>query len=86
MVYSLAIMFPYMVAELSALQQVINLLAGTDGLPVIIAEVTVTTIYTCKSLKISTLFLSMYFLIRFYDIKLSGGLGSPSPQITFREL
>lgn len=63
MVHSLAIMFLYMVAELSALQQVINLLAGIDGLPVIIVEVIVTTIYTCKSLYMSTLFLSIHLLI-----------------------
>ena len=63
MVLSLAIMFLYMVAELSALQQVINLLAGIDGLPVIIVEVIVTTIYTCKSLYMSTLFLSIHLLI-----------------------
>lgn len=43
---TLAIMFLYMVAELSALQQVIGTLAGIDGLPVIIVQVIVTTIYT----------------------------------------
>ena len=37
-----------MVAELSALQQVINALTGLDGLPVVIVECAVTTIYTCK--------------------------------------
>lgn len=42
----MAIMFLYMVAELSALQQVIGTLAGIDGLPVIIVQVIVTTIYT----------------------------------------
>lgn len=39
-------MFLYMVAELSSLQQIINLLTGLDGLPVVIVEVVVTTIYT----------------------------------------
>lgn len=41
-------MFLYMVAELSALQQVINSLTGLDPLPVMIVEVVVTTIYTCE--------------------------------------
>lgn len=35
-----------MVAELSALQQIVNLLTGLDGLPVVIVECVVTTIYT----------------------------------------
>ncbi|OAX82247.1 hypothetical protein ACJ72_03410 [Emergomyces africanus] len=35
-----------MVAELSALQQIINALTGLNGLPVVIVEVVVTTIYT----------------------------------------
>lgn len=35
-----------MVAELSALQQVISLLTGLDGLPAVIVECVVTTIYT----------------------------------------
>lgn len=43
-----ATMFLYMVAELSALQQVINSLTGLDPLPVMIVEVAVTTIYTCE--------------------------------------
>lgn len=38
--------FLYMVAELSALQQIINALTGLDGLPVVIVECAVTTIYT----------------------------------------
>ena len=37
-----------MVAELSALQQIINALTGLDGLPAVIVECAVTTIYTCK--------------------------------------
>ena len=37
-----------MVAELSALQQVINALTGLDGLPAVIVECAVTTIYTCR--------------------------------------
>lgn len=41
-------MFLYMVAELSALQQVLNSLTGLDPLPIMIVEVAVTTIYTCK--------------------------------------
>ena len=39
-------MFLYMVAELSSLQQIINTLTGLDGLPIVIVEVVVTTIYT----------------------------------------
>lgn len=39
-------MFLYMVAELSSLQQIINTLTGLPGLPVVIVEVVVTTIYT----------------------------------------
>jgi hypothetical protein len=39
-------MFLYMVAELSSLKQVIEALTGLDGLPVIIVEVVVTSIYT----------------------------------------
>lgn len=41
-------LFLYMVAELSALQQIISALTGLDGLPVVIVECAVTTIYTCK--------------------------------------
>ena len=36
-----------MVAELSALQQIINVLTGFDGTPVVIVECLVTSIYTC---------------------------------------
>ncbi|KAI5844702.1 hypothetical protein BZA05DRAFT_409124 [Tricharina praecox] len=43
---TVATMFLYMVAELSALGQVIETLTGLKGLPVIIVEVVVTTIYT----------------------------------------
>ena len=39
-------MFLYMVAELSAVQQIVNLLTGLNGLPVVIVECVVTTIYT----------------------------------------
>ncbi|KAI5777376.1 hypothetical protein EDC01DRAFT_678881 [Geopyxis carbonaria] len=41
-------MFLYMVAELSALQQVISALTGLNGLPAVIVEVVVTTTYTGK--------------------------------------
>ena len=41
-------MFLYMVAELSAMQQIVTELTGLDGLPVIIVQAVVTTIYTCK--------------------------------------
>ena len=43
----LVTLFLYMVAELSALQQVISALTGLDGLPAVIVEVVVTTLYTC---------------------------------------
>ncbi|KAJ2903719.1 putative urea transporter protein [Zalerion maritima] len=43
---TLATLFLYMIAELSAVGQVITALTGMDGLPVIIVEVVVTTIYT----------------------------------------
>ncbi|KLJ09430.1 hypothetical protein EMPG_15152 [Blastomyces silverae] len=43
---TLITLFLYMVAELSALQQIINALTGLNGLPVVIVEVVVTTIYT----------------------------------------
>lgn len=39
-------LFLYMVAELSALQQIINALTGLDSLPAVIVQVVVTTIYT----------------------------------------
>ncbi len=45
----LVTLFLYMVAELSALQQIINALTGLNGLPAVIVECAVTTIYTCKS-------------------------------------
>ncbi|KAG0637971.1 hypothetical protein HOY80DRAFT_969810 [Tuber brumale] len=43
---SLATMFLYMVAELSSLQQVISTLTGLNGLPVVIVEVVITSLYT----------------------------------------
>ncbi len=45
---SLITLFLYMVAELSALQQIVNALTGLNGLPVVIVECAVTTIYTCE--------------------------------------
>jgi len=39
-------LFLYMVAELSALQQIINALTGLNGLPAVIVECAVTTTYT----------------------------------------
>jgi len=38
-----------MVAELSALQQIMNALTGMNGLPMVIVECAVTTIYTCRA-------------------------------------
>jgi Na+/proline symporter len=46
---SLATMFLYMVAELSALQQIMTALTGMDGLPMVIVQCVVTTVYTCNS-------------------------------------
>ncbi|KAK3935617.1 hypothetical protein QBC46DRAFT_397139 [Diplogelasinospora grovesii] len=43
---TLVTLFLYMVAELSAIGQVVNALTGLDGLPVVIVECIVTTIYT----------------------------------------
>ncbi|TVY49432.1 hypothetical protein LOCC1_G001059, partial [Lachnellula occidentalis] len=43
---TLATMFLYMVAELSALQQIMEALTGMKGLPMVIVECAVTTIYT----------------------------------------
>ncbi|KAF1841347.1 uncharacterized protein K460DRAFT_369380 [Cucurbitaria berberidis CBS 394.84] len=41
-------MFLYMVSEISAMRQIVNLLTGLNGLPVVIVQCAVTTIYTCK--------------------------------------
>ena len=49
-------LFLYMVAELSALQQIINALTGLNGLPAVIVECAVTTIYTCKQALLSLRF------------------------------
>ncbi|KAM0804970.1 hypothetical protein BDR22DRAFT_799265 [Usnea florida] len=43
---TLVTLFLYMVAELSALQQIINALTGLEGLPAVIIECAVTTTYT----------------------------------------
>ncbi|KAF2477257.1 uncharacterized protein BDR25DRAFT_331044 [Lindgomyces ingoldianus] len=43
---TLITIFLYMVAELSAMQQIITALTGLDGLPAVIVECAVTTIYT----------------------------------------
>lgn len=43
---TLITLFLYMVAELSALQQIINIMTGLNGLPAVIVECAVTTIYT----------------------------------------
>ncbi|KAF1982857.1 hypothetical protein K402DRAFT_339522 [Aulographum hederae CBS 113979] len=45
-VCTLITLFLYMVAELSALQQIVTALTGLDGLPAVIVECVVTTIYT----------------------------------------
>lgn len=43
---TLVTLFLYMVAELSAIGQVVNALTGLDGLPVIVVQCVITTIYT----------------------------------------
>ncbi|KAI9674986.1 MAG: hypothetical protein M1817_001392 [Caeruleum heppii] len=43
---SLLTIFLYMIAELSALQQIVTAMTGLDGLPVVIVEAVVTTLYT----------------------------------------
>lgn len=48
--HRLVTLFLYMVAELSALQQVINALTGLNGLPAVIVQCAVTTIYTSEAL------------------------------------
>jgi Na+/proline symporter len=45
---TLVTLFLYMVAELSALQQIVTALTGMDGLPAVIVQCAVTTIYTCR--------------------------------------
>lgn len=45
-IVSCATIWLYMVAELSALQQVVNLLTGMNGLPAVIVQCAITTIYT----------------------------------------
>jgi Na+/proline symporter len=46
-VCTLITIFLYMVSELSAMQQIVTALTGLDGLPAIVVECVVTTIYTC---------------------------------------
>ncbi|EEH34841.2 urea transport protein [Paracoccidioides lutzii Pb01] len=45
-ILTLITLFLYMVAELSALQQIVSALTGLNGLPTVIVQVMVTTIYT----------------------------------------
>lgn len=45
---TLVTLFLYMVAELSAVSQVVTLLTNLNGLPVIIVQVVITVIYTCE--------------------------------------
>lgn len=46
---TLVTLFLYMVAELSALGQVVGALTGLDKVPVVVVQCAVTTIYTCES-------------------------------------
>lgn len=52
---TLVTLFLYMVAELSAIGQVVNTLTGLDGLPIIIVQCVITTIYTCAYKRLSLL-------------------------------
>lgn len=45
---TLVTLFLYMIAELSAVGQVVEALTGFDPLPIMIAQAAVTTIYTCE--------------------------------------
>lgn len=55
---TLVTLFLYMVAELSAIGQVVTALTGLDGLPVVIVQCVITTIYTCRFL--SPIYLDIY--------------------------
>lgn len=46
---TLLTLFLYMVAELSAISQVVTTLSNLDGLPVVIVQCVITTIYTCRT-------------------------------------
>src|SRR4051812_43593400 len=61
-----------MVAELSALQQIITALTGLNGLPAVVVECAVTTIYTCLSLSCLALCPSLKNLFTDWDAALGG--------------
>lgn len=69
---TLVTLFLYMVAELSALGQVVTALTSLNGLPVIIVQCVVTTIYTCKSSFTPTTQWMGRVLILFCDPALGG--------------
>lgn len=50
-----------MVSELSALQQIINALTGLNGLPAVIVECFVTTVYTCMQQR-------LWYCVKFTDV------------------
>jgi hypothetical protein len=90
---TLVTLFLYMVAELSAIGQVVNTLTGLDGLPVVIVECVVTTIYTGK------LFARPFLLATLFQVspanaggflpcfeQLSEASASPSSRTTSRVL
>ena len=52
---TLITLFLYMIAELSAVGQVVEALTGFKPLPIMIAQAVVTTIYTCESRASETL-------------------------------
>lgn len=79
---TLLTLFLYMVSELSAIGQVVTALTGLDGLPVIIVECIVTTIYTCKSVPERALMLVEEFVTN--HLQLSVVSASPSSRTTSR--
>lgn len=46
-------MFLYMVAELSALEQITTILTGINGLRFVIVQCIITTIYTCELISVT---------------------------------
>lgn len=74
--HRLVTLFLYMVAELSALQQVVNALTGLNGLPAVIVECAVTTIYTSEVLCV--------FITPFLNLQVSADSASHSLPILFR--
>lgn len=69
---TLLTLFLYMVAELSAIGQVVEALTGLDGLPVVIVECVVTTVYTCTLSALHLFTIVLYRLANTATIALGG--------------